>query len=59
MIIEQLMPALSPTMTEGTLVAWRVKKGDVVKAGAVIAEIQTDKAVASGKPRMAAPSPRS
>jgi pyruvate dehydrogenase E2 component (dihydrolipoamide acetyltransferase) len=46
MIIEQLMPALSPTMTEGTLVAWRVKKGDVVKAGAVIAEIQTDKAVA-------------
>ena len=46
MIIEQLMPALSPTMTEGTLVAWRVKKGDVIKAGTVIAEIQTDKAVA-------------
>ena len=46
MIIEQLMPALSPTMTEGTLVSWRVKPGDVIKAGAVIAEIQTDKAVA-------------
>ena len=46
MIIEQLMPALSPTMTEGTLVAWRVKKGDVIKAGTVLAEIQTDKAVA-------------
>ena len=46
MIIEQLMPALSPTMTEGTLVAWRIKKGDVIKAGTIIAEIQTDKAVA-------------
>ena len=46
MIIEQLMPALSPTMTEGTLVSWKVKKGDTVKAGAVLAEIQTDKAVA-------------
>ncbi len=46
MIIEQLMPALSPTMTEGTLVAWRIKKGDTIKAGTVIAEIQTDKAVA-------------
>ncbi len=46
MIIEQLMPALSPTMTEGTLVAWRIKKGDTIKAGTIIAEIQTDKAVA-------------
>ena len=45
MIIEQLMPAKSPTMTEGTIVSWRVKKGDTVKAGDVIAEIQTDKAV--------------
>ena len=46
MIIEQLMPALSPTMTEGTLLAWRIKKGDTIKAGTIIAEIQTDKAVA-------------
>jgi pyruvate dehydrogenase E2 component (dihydrolipoamide acetyltransferase) len=39
-----LMPALSPTMTEGTLASWKVKEGDVVKAGKVIAEIETDKA---------------
>ena len=39
------MPAKSPTMTEGTIVAWRVKSGDKVKSGDVIAEIQTDKAV--------------
>ena len=39
-----LMPALSPTMEEGTLTKWRVKKGDVVSAGDVIAEIETDKA---------------
>src|SRR5882757_2288120 len=45
MIIEQLMPALSPTMTEGTIVAWRIKPGDQVKSGQVMAEIQTDKAV--------------
>ena len=45
MIIEQLMPAKSPTMTEGTIVSWRVAKGDAVKVGQVIAEIQTDKAV--------------
>jgi len=45
MIIEQLMPALSPTMTEGAIVSWRIKKGDVVKSGQVMAEIQTDKAV--------------
>ena len=43
--IEQTLPAKSPTMTEGTIVAWRVKPGDKVKAGDVIAEIQTDKAV--------------
>jgi pyruvate dehydrogenase E2 component (dihydrolipoamide acetyltransferase) len=45
MIIEQLMPSLSPTMTEGALVSWRIKPGDQVKAGQVMAEIQTDKAV--------------
>ncbi len=39
-----LMPALSPTMEEGTLARWHVKKGDTVKAGDVIAEIETDKA---------------
>jgi pyruvate dehydrogenase E2 component (dihydrolipoamide acetyltransferase) len=44
-ITELLMPAKSPTMTEGTLVAWRVKPGDAVAVGQVIAEIQTDKAV--------------
>lgn len=45
MIIEQLMPSLSPTMTEGAIVAWRIKPGDQVKSGQVMAEIQTDKAV--------------
>ncbi|MBW8304754.1 MAG: pyruvate dehydrogenase complex dihydrolipoamide acetyltransferase [Brevundimonas sp.] len=39
-----LMPALSPTMEEGVLAKWHVKVGDVVKAGDVIAEIDTDKA---------------
>jgi pyruvate dehydrogenase E2 component (dihydrolipoamide acetyltransferase) len=39
-----LMPALSPTMEEGVLAKWHVKIGDVVKAGDVIAEIETDKA---------------
>ena len=39
-----LMPALSPTMEEGTLAKWYVKKGDTVNAGDVIAEIETDKA---------------
>jgi pyruvate dehydrogenase E2 component (dihydrolipoamide acetyltransferase) len=44
MSIDVLMPALSPTMEEGTLAKWHVKKGDVVKSGDVIAEIETDKA---------------
>ncbi|MBX9805806.1 MAG: pyruvate dehydrogenase complex dihydrolipoamide acetyltransferase [Alphaproteobacteria bacterium] len=44
MPIEILMPALSPTMTEGNLVKWHKKEGDVVKAGDVLAEIETDKA---------------
>ena len=39
-----LMPALSPTMEEGTLAKWNVKEGDTVRAGDVIAEIETDKA---------------
>ncbi len=46
MITELTFPALSPTMSEGTLVTWRVKPGDVIKSGQVVAEIQTDKAVA-------------
>jgi len=41
---EILMPALSPTMTEGTLAKWLVKEGDTVSAGDLIAEIETDKA---------------
>ncbi len=44
MSIEILMPALSPTMTEGNLSKWLVKEGQDVKAGDVIAEIETDKA---------------
>jgi pyruvate dehydrogenase E2 component (dihydrolipoamide acetyltransferase) len=39
-----LMPALSPTMTEGTLARWLKKEGDAIKAGDIIAEIETDKA---------------
>src|ERR1700761_1763226 len=39
-----LMPALSPTMTEGKLAKWHVKVGDEVKSGQVICEIETDKA---------------
>lgn len=44
MPIEITMPALSPTMTEGNLAKWVKKEGDKVKAGDVIAEIETDKA---------------
>src|SRR6186713_1509512 len=44
MSIDILMPALSPTMEEGTLAKWHVKVGDTVKPGDVIAEIETDKA---------------
>ena len=44
MSVSVLMPALSPTMTEGTLASWLVKEGDSVKSGDVIAEIETDKA---------------
>ena len=41
---EILMPALSPTMEEGKLAKWLVKEGQTIKAGDVIAEIETDKA---------------
>jgi len=44
MAINILMPALSPTMEEGTLAKWLVAEGDAVKSGQVIAEIETDKA---------------
>ncbi|MEY4256883.1 MAG: hypothetical protein RLZZ141_2110 [Pseudomonadota bacterium] len=44
MSIDILMPALSPTMEEGVLAKWHVAVGDTVKAGDVIAEIETDKA---------------
>jgi len=44
MPIEILMPALSPTMKEGNLAKWNKKEGDKIKAGEVIAEIETDKA---------------
>jgi pyruvate dehydrogenase E2 component (dihydrolipoamide acetyltransferase) len=42
--IDVLMPALSPTMEEGTLAKWFIKAGDAVRSGDVIAEIETDKA---------------
>lgn len=44
MPIQVLMPALSPTMTEGNLSSWTVKEGDTVKSGDVLCEIETDKA---------------
>lgn len=44
MSVQVLMPALSPTMTEGNLSRWLKKEGDKIKAGDVIAEIETDKA---------------
>ena len=44
MPIQVLMPALSPTMTEGTLSSWLMKEGDLVSSGDVLCEIETDKA---------------
>ena len=44
MPIELKMPALSPTMEEGTLAKWLVKEGDEVSSGDILAEIETDKA---------------
>ena len=61
MPIEVLMPALSPTMTEGNLAKWHKKEGDTVKAGDVLAEIETDKAtmeIRGGRRGHARPHPR-
>ena len=44
MSIKILMPALSPTMIEGNLTKWLVNEGDYIKAGDLLAEIETDKA---------------
>ncbi|MCF8474536.1 MAG: pyruvate dehydrogenase complex E1 component subunit beta [Emcibacter sp.] len=44
MTIEILLPAMSPTMTEGNIAKWNVKEGDKVTAGTIVAEIETDKA---------------
>src|SRR3546814_21151293 len=44
MAIELKMPALSPTMEEGTLAKWLVTEGDAVQSGDILAEIETDKA---------------
>ena len=44
MPIQILMPALSPTMTEGTLAKWLKVEGDMIDAGDVLCEIETDKA---------------
>src|SRR6476659_3903066 len=44
MPVELKMPALSPTMEEGTLAKWLVKEGDDVRSGDILAEIETDKA---------------
>ena len=44
MSVQILMPALSPTMEEGTLAKWLVKEGDTVSSGDIMAEIETDKA---------------
>ena len=43
MSVNILMPALSPTMEEGTLAKWLVKEGDRIQSGDLIAEIETDK----------------
>src|SRR5512140_1644281 len=45
MATKVVMEALSPTMEEGRVAAWKKKEGDVVKAGEVLAEVETDKAV--------------
>src|SRR5579872_869296 len=44
MPVQILMPALSPTMSEGNLARWLKKEGDAVKSGDILAEIETDKA---------------
>ena len=57
--IELKMPALSPTMEEGTLAKWLVKEGDEVKSGDILAEIETDKATMEFRPSTKARSPKS
>ena len=59
MPIELKMPALSPTMEEGTLAKWLVKEGDNVKSGDILAEIETDKATMEFGRSTKARSPRS
>ena len=41
---ELQMPSLSPTMSQGNLVSWKIKEGDQVEPGSVLAEVETDKA---------------
>ena len=45
MAIEVLMPALSPTMTEGTIAKWLKSEGSIIASGDVLCEIETDKAI--------------
>jgi len=59
MAVELKMPALSPTMEEGTLAKWLVKEGDQVSPGDILAEIETDKATMDSKPSMKALSGKS
>ncbi len=49
MATEILMPALSPTMEEGTLAKWLVKEGDAVKSGDILADRQGDHGVRGGR----------
>ena len=49
------MPALSPTMSQGNLTSWRVKEGDQVEAGTVLAEVETDKATLEWENQASAP----
>src|SRR6266851_2546447 len=49
MPVEILMPALSPTMTEGKIAKWLKREGDAIKSGDVLAEIETDKATMEGE----------
>ena len=58
MAIDIQMPALSPTMEEGTLSKWLVKEGDSVASGDILAEIETDKATMEVCLLYTSPSPR-
>ena len=59
MAIDIQMPALSPTMEEGTLSKWLVKEGDTVTSGDILAEIETDKATMKSNLSTKAPSVKS